>query len=91
MLQKSVHVHICPKSMKFGRFLGGTKRFVTISHMCVDGNNLILRNGNFRRCIVQVNVPKTVTNAHLHKFNAIWTVNPKEENFGLFLALNPKR
>ena len=31
-----------------------------------------------------------VPNAHLHKINEIWTVNPKEENFGLFLAVNPK-
>ena len=91
MLQKSVQVHICAKSMKFGRFVGGAKRCVTFSPMGVDGNQLILRNGNFGRCIVQVNVPKMVPNAHLHTINAIWTVNPKEECVGLFLALNPKR
>ncbi len=90
MLQKSVQVHICPKSMEFGRFVGGARRFVTLSPMSVDGNHLILRNDILGRCIVQVNVPKTVTNAHLHKINEIWTVNHKEEDFGLFLAVNHK-
>ncbi len=78
MLQKSVQVHICQTSMEFGRFLGGAKRFVTIYPMWVDGNQLILRNGILGRGIVQINVPKTVTNAHLRKINEISTVNPKE-------------
>ena len=79
MLQKAVQVHICPKSMKFGRFVGGAKRCVTLSPILFDGNHLILRNSNFGRCVVQINVPKMVPNAHLHKINEIWTVNPKDE------------
>ena len=60
MLQKSVQVHICAKSMTFGRFVGGAKRYVTLSPMSVDGDHLILRNGNFGRCIVQVKSQKCV-------------------------------